>query len=108
MWKKGGENYYRNVHTDCIIMHMYMYNVHIYVYTCIIRVYVHVYTCTYTVCVHIPIVIICIQVIEKLEREYKDCIKSRSDKIRITRHIMMHQVLYNVHVTLFVGQLHNI
>ena len=42
-----------------------------------------------------------------LEREYRDCIKSRRDKIRITRHIMMHQVLYNVHVTLF-GQLHNI
>ena len=43
-----------------------------------------------------------------LEREYRDCIKSRRDKIRITRHIMMHQVLYNVHVTLFIGQLHNI
>ena len=43
-----------------------------------------------------------------LEREYRDCIKSRRDKIRITRHIMMHQVLNNVHVTLFVGQLHNI
>ena len=43
-----------------------------------------------------------------LEREYRDCIKSRRDKIGITRHIMMHQVLYNVHVTLFIGQLHNI
>ena len=43
-----------------------------------------------------------------LEREYRDCIKSRKDKIVITRHIMMHQVLYNVHVTLFIGQLHNI
>ena len=46
---------------------------------------------------------LCIQVNEKicnLEREYRDCIKSRRDKIRITRHIMMHQVLYNVHVTL--------
>ena len=31
-----------------------------------------------------------------LEREYRDCIKSRRDKIGITRHIMMHQVLYNV------------
>ena len=33
-----------------------------------------------------------------LEREYRDrdCIKSRRDKIRITRHIMMHQVLYIV------------
>ena len=46
--------------------------------------------------------------IRNLEREYRDCIKSRRDKIRITRHIMMHQVLYNVHVTLFIGQLHNI
>ena len=52
-----------------------------------------------------------LQVNEKictLEKEYRDCIKSRRDKIRITRHIMMHQVLYNVHVTLFIGQLHNI
>ena len=31
-----------------------------------------------------------------LEREYRDCIKSRRDKIGITRHIMMHQVLYIV------------
>ena len=31
-----------------------------------------------------------------LEREYRDCIKSRGDKIGITRHIMMHQVLYIV------------
>ena len=46
--------------------------------------------------------------IYNLEREYRDCIKSRRDKIEITRHIMMHQVLYNVHVTLFIGQLHNI
>ena len=29
-------------------------------------------------------------------------------QIGITRHIMMHQVLYNVHVTLLIGQLHNI
>ena len=43
-----------------------------------------------------------------LEKEYRDCIKSRRDKIRITRHIMMHQVLYNVHVTLFIRQLHNV
>ena len=58
-----------------------------------------------------PPVFIYIQVNEKicnLEREYRDCIKSRRDKIGITRHIMMHQVLYNVHVTLFIGQLHNI
>ena len=40
--------------------------------------------------------------------KYRDCIKSSRDKIGITRHIMMHQVLYNVHVTLFIGQLHNI
>ena len=44
----------------------------------------------------------------QVKREYRDCTKSRGDKIGITRHIMMHQVLYNVHVTLFVGQLHNI
>ena len=31
-----------------------------------------------------------------LEREYRDCIKSRRDKIGITRHNMMHQVLYIV------------
>ena len=37
----------------------------------------------------------------------RDCIKSRRDKFGIARHIMMHQVLYNVHVTLFIGQLHN-
>ena len=40
-----------------------------------------------------------IQVNEKicnLEREYRDCIKSRRDKIGITRHIIMHQVLYIV------------
>ena len=49
-----------------------------------------------------------LQVNYNLEREYRDCIKSRRDKIGITRHIMMHQVLYNVHVTLFIGQLHNI
>ena len=55
--------------------------------------------------------LILLQVNEKiynLEREYRDCIKRKRDKIGITRHIMMHQVLYNVHVTLFIGQLHNI
>ena len=31
-----------------------------------------------------------------LEREYRDCIKSSRDKIGITRHIMMYQVLYNI------------
>ena len=47
-------------------------------------------------------VVLCIQVNEKicnLEREYRDCIKSRRDKIGITRPIMMHQVLYNVLVS---------
>ena len=38
-------------------------------------------------------------IIFNLEREYRDC---RRDKIGITRHIIMHQVLYNVHVTLFI------
>ena len=41
--------------------------------------------------------------VNNLEREYRDCIKSRRDKVGITRHIIMHQVLYNVHVTLFIG-----
>ena len=54
------------------------------------------------------IMLLCITSKYNLEREYRDCIKSRRDKIGITRHIMMHQVLYNVHVTLFIGQLHNI
>ena len=36
-----------------------------------------------------------------LEREYRDCIKSRRDKI--SRHIMMQQVLYNGHVTLLTS-----
>ena len=31
-----------------------------------------------------------------LEREYRNCRKSRRDKNGITRHIMMHQVLYIV------------
>ena len=44
-----------------------------------------------------------LQVNSNLEREYRDCIKSRRDKVGITRHIIMHQVLYNVHVTLFIG-----
>ena len=36
------------------------------------------------------------QVNKKVVKEYRDCIKSRRDKIGITRHIMMHQVLYIV------------
>ena len=46
---------------------------------------------------------ICVQVNLQLHI-YTQC----RDKIGITRHIMMHQVLYNVRVTLFIGQLHNI
>ena len=34
-----------------------------------------------------------------LEMEYSDFIKNRRDKIGITRHIMVHQVLYIVHAT---------
>ena len=41
-----------------------------------------------------------------LEREYRDCIKSRRDKIRITRHIMMHQVLYIVQLPSEEGDVH--
>ena len=40
------------------------------------------------------------QVNGNLEREY---IKCRRDRVEITRHNTMHQVLYNVHVTLFIG-----
>ena len=49
------------------------------------------------------------QVNEKIcniEREYRDCIKSRRDKIRITRHIMMHQVLYIVQLPNKEGDMH--
>ena len=38
-----------------------------------------------------------------LEREYTDCIKSRRDKIRITRHIMM---LYIVQLPNEEGDMH--
>ena len=41
-----------------------------------------------------------------LEREYRDCIKTRRDKIRITRHIMMHQVLYIVQLPNEEGDMH--
>ena len=41
-----------------------------------------------------------------LEREYRDCIKSRRGKIRITRHIMMHQVLYIVQLPNEEGDMH--
>ena len=41
-----------------------------------------------------------------LEREYRDCIKSRRDKIRITRHVMMHQVLYIVQLSNEEGDMH--
>ena len=45
---------------------------------------------------------------EKICNLERDCIESKRDKVGITRHIMIHQVLYNAHVTLFIGQLHNI
>ena len=41
-----------------------------------------------------------------LEREYRDCIKNRRDKIGITRHIMMHQVLYIVQLPNEEGDMH--
>ena len=41
-----------------------------------------------------------------LEREFRDCIKSRRDKIRITRHIMMNQVLYIVQLPNEEGDMH--
>ena len=37
---------------------------------------------------------------------YRDCIKSRRDKIGITRHIMMHQVLYIVQLPNEEGDIH--
>ena len=43
---------------------------------------------------------------KNLEREYRDCIKSRRDKIRITRHIMKHQVLYIVQLPNEEGDMH--
>ena len=46
------------------------------------------------------------QVNDNLEREYRDCIKSRRDKIGITRHIMMHQVLYTVQLPNEEGEMH--
>ena len=36
----------------------------------------------------------------------RDCIKSRRDKIGITRHIMMHQVLYIVQLPNKEGDMH--
>ena len=41
-----------------------------------------------------------------LEMEYRDCIKSRRDKVRITRHIIMHQVLYIVQLPNEEGNMH--
>ena len=46
------------------------------------------------------------QVNEQFRKEYRDCIKSRRDKIRITRHIMMHQVLYIVQLPNDEGDMH--
>ena len=44
--------------------------------------------------------------VNELGREYRDCIKSRRDKIGITRHIMMHQVLYIVQLPNEEGDMH--
>ena len=41
-----------------------------------------------------------------LEKEYRDCIKSRQDKIGITRRIMMNQVLYIVQLPNEEGDMH--
>ena len=46
------------------------------------------------------------QVNYHLEREYRDCIKSRRDKIGITRHIMMYQVIYIVQLPNEGGDMH--
>ena len=43
---------------------------------------------------------------KKFEREYRDCKKSRRDKIRITMHIMMHQVLYIMQLPDEEGDMH--
>ena len=43
---------------------------------------------------------------DNLEREYRDRIKSRREKIRITRHIMMHQVLHIVQLPNEEGNMH--
>ena len=42
---------------------------------------------------------------DKLQREYRDCIKSRRAKIGITKHIMMHQV-YIVQLPNEEGDMH--
>ena len=42
-----------------------------------------------------------------LERECRECIKSRRDKIGITGHIMMQQVLYTVQLPNEEGDTHN-
>ena len=41
-----------------------------------------------------------------LEKEYRDCIKSRRNKVEITRHIIMHQVLYIVQLPNEEGDMH--
>ena len=41
-----------------------------------------------------------------LEREYRDCIKSRRDKIGITGLIMMYQVIYIVQLPNEEGDMH--
>ena len=64
-------------------------------YTCIVHTY-HTPTHLHITCVVKMHAQSCITSKCNLEREYRDCIKSRRDKIRITSHIMMHQVLYIV------------
>ena len=44
--------------------------------------------------------------VNKIKREYRDCIKCRRNKIGITRHIMMHQVLYIVQLPNEEGDMH--
>ena len=83
------------IHVNAVIFH---YTLHLYSFTVLFKLML-----TLIMPSLLGIIQIC-----NLKREYRDCIKSRRDKIRITRHIMMHQVLHNVHVTLSIGQLHNI
>ena len=96
--------YHKQKHTTSAhysIPHITIYHRHIYMYICtiltntivhVLCTHIYMYTCVSATCT----------CTSNLEREYRDCIKSRRDKIGITRHIIRHQVLYNVHVTLFI------
>ena len=46
------------------------------------------------------------QVNKKIYNLERECIKNRRDKIGITRHIMMHQVLYIVQLPNEEGDMH--